>query len=51
MNMTTAIITISDACFCEEREDETGPAVDEMIGGIDFERGQIKFILPEGLID
>ena len=27
------------------------PAVDEMIGGIDFERGQIKFILPEGLID
>lgn len=27
------------------------PAVDEMIGGIDFEREQIKFILPEGLID
>ena len=27
------------------------PAVDEMIGGIDFEAGTIKFILPEGLID
>jgi len=27
------------------------PAVDEMIGGIDFEQGRIKFILPEGLID
>lgn len=27
------------------------PAVDEMIGGIDFEAKKIKFILPEGLID
>ncbi len=27
------------------------PAVDEMIGGIDFEAQTIKFILPEGLID
>ncbi|MBQ7296835.1 MAG: 16S rRNA processing protein RimM, partial [Alistipes sp.] len=27
------------------------PAVDEMSGGIDFEQGSIKFILPEGLID
>lgn len=27
------------------------PAVDEMIGGIDFEQQRIKFILPEGLID
>lgn len=27
------------------------PAVDEMIGGIDFEHQTIKFILPEGLID
>lgn len=27
------------------------PAVDEMIGGIDFEAEKIKFILPEGLID
>nr|MBE6191561.1 16S rRNA processing protein RimM [Rikenellaceae bacterium] len=27
------------------------PAVDEMIGGIDFEQGRIKFILPEGLIN
>ena len=27
------------------------PAVDEMIGGIDFDREHIKFILPEGLID
>ncbi len=27
------------------------PAVDEMIGGIDFEGARIKFILPEGLID
>ena len=27
------------------------PAVDEMIGGIDFDKGTIKFILPEGLID
>lgn len=27
------------------------PAVDEMIGGIDFEARTIKFILPEGLID
>ena len=27
------------------------PAVDEMIGGIDFEASRIKFILPEGLID
>ena len=36
MNMTTAIITISDACFCEEREDETGPAVEEMIREMGF---------------
>lgn len=27
------------------------PAVDEMIGGIDFEAQTIKFILPEGLIE
>lgn len=27
------------------------PAVDEMIGGIDFEKERIKFIVPEGLID
>lgn len=27
------------------------PAVDEMIGGIDFEHQTIKFILPAGLID
>ena len=27
------------------------PAVDEMIGGIDFDKGTIKFILPEGLVE
>ena len=36
MNMTTAIITISDACFCEEREDETGPVISEMIREMGF---------------
>lgn len=36
MNMTTAIITISDACFCEEREDETGPVIAEMIREMGF---------------
>lgn len=34
-----------------EGEEVLIPAVDEMIGGIDFERQRIKFILPEGLID
>lgn len=34
----------------EERE-VLIPAVDEMIGGIDFEQQRIKFILPQGLID
>ena len=36
MNMKTAIITISDACFCEEREDETGPVIAEMIREMGF---------------
>ena len=36
MNMTTAIITISDACFCEEREDETGPVIAETIREMGF---------------
>lgn len=36
MNMTTAILTISDACFCEEQEDRTGPAVAEMIRDMGF---------------
>lgn len=27
------------------------PAVDEMIGGIDFDRTTIKFVVPQGLID
>ncbi len=34
-----------------EGEEVLVPAVDEMIGGIDFEAQTIKFILPEGLID
>ena len=36
MNMTTAIITISDACFCEEKEDTAGPAVAEILWEMGF---------------
>lgn len=36
MNMTTAIITVSDACFCEEKEDLTGTAVESLIGEMGF---------------
>lgn len=45
MNMTTAIITISDACFCEEREDETGPVISEMIREMGFP-AEYRTIIP-----
>lgn len=34
--MNTAIITISDAVFCEEKEDVTGPAIAEQIKAMGF---------------
>ena len=34
--MKTAVITISDAIFCEEKEDVTGPAVAEQVRAMGF---------------